>query len=114
VTVAVCYQCGALKHGAFCPCGKCAAVPQSEDELALSLAMTDHYFDRPTLEQMGAAVRQGRPPHLDPKTRADLVATLRGSGLLEKLNKIQGTFREGGAEPAEGRQPPRRPWWRFW
>lgn len=30
----------------------------------LSLAMTDHYFDLATMKQMGAAVKEGKPPHL--------------------------------------------------
>ena len=90
MTVAVCYKCGAIKHGAFCPCSRCAAVPQSEDDLALSVVMTDHYFDRRTLQRMGTSVREGRPSHLDPDTRKQLVVALRGSGLLKK---IQRTFR---------------------
>ena len=44
MTTAVCFRCGELKFGAFCPC-QCGAMPQTEDELAISLAMTDHYFD---------------------------------------------------------------------
>jgi hypothetical protein len=85
MTMAVCFKCGAIKFGAFCPCPECQALPKSEDDLALSLAMTDHYFDMPTLEQMGAAVRDGNPPHLDPETRANLVNSFRGTGLLEQL-----------------------------
>jgi hypothetical protein len=42
MTTAVCFRCGKLKFGAFCPC-ECGAMPQTEDELAISLAMTDHY-----------------------------------------------------------------------
>ena len=67
MTAAVCFKCGAIKFGAFCPCDECEAAPSSEDELALSLAMTDHYFDQATLDQMGAAVRDGHPPQLSPE-----------------------------------------------
>ena len=48
MTTAVCYKCGALKFGAFTPCGKCQSAPSTEDELALSMGMTDHYFDKET------------------------------------------------------------------
>jgi hypothetical protein len=88
MTIAVCFQCGALKFGAFCPCGECAAAPKTEDELALSLAMTDHYFEKHVLDQMGAAIRDGDPPHLSPETYQHLIASLRRAGLREMLEKI--------------------------
>jgi hypothetical protein len=53
MTVAVCFRCGERKVGAFGACGKCGVQPITDDDLVLSLAMTDHYFDRPTLAQMG-------------------------------------------------------------
>ena len=59
MTTAVCFKCGAIKFGAFVPCPECGGFPRNEDELALSLAMTDHYFDMPTLDQMGATIRDG-------------------------------------------------------
>jgi hypothetical protein len=88
VTIAVCFRCGNLKFGAFCPCPDCSALPQNEDELVLSLAMTDHYFDRPTLERMGAAVKEGKPPHLSSETRENMLADLRRSGLVEQLRRM--------------------------
>jgi hypothetical protein len=50
MTRAVCFKCGAIKFGAFCPCPECGDVPATEDDLALSLAMSDHYFDMATLD----------------------------------------------------------------
>ena len=88
MTMAVCFKCGVIKFGAFVPCPECSAFPRTEDDLALSLAMTDHYFDMPTLEQMGASVRDGEPPHLDPETHANLVQQMRGSDILEKLQAM--------------------------
>jgi hypothetical protein len=38
--------------------------------------MTDHYFDMATLKQMGVAVAEGKPLHLDEKTRQDLLKQL--------------------------------------
>jgi hypothetical protein len=105
MTMAVCFKCGVIKFGAFVPCPECSAAPRTEDELALALAMTDHYFDRPTLEQMGAAVRDGHPPQLDPQTHAQLVETIRASGMIAKL---------AGITPAQERPPPKKPWWKFW
>jgi len=58
MTIAVCLGCGEFKFGAFNSCGKCGAKPRDVDELALSLAMSDHYFDEPTLEQISKTFEQ--------------------------------------------------------
>ena len=77
MTAAICIKCGEFKLGAWTACPKCRALPRTEDERALALAMTDHYFDHATLEQMAQSVREGRPPHLDPETRKRIVRELR-------------------------------------
>src|SRR5262245_20199842 len=79
MTMAVCFKCGVIKFGAFVPCPECSATPRTENDFVLSLLMTDHYFDMPTLEKMGAEVRNGNPPQIDPQTRAQLIAVLRAS-----------------------------------
>ena len=110
MTTAVCFKCGVIKFGAFVPCPECSACPQTEDDLALSLAMTDHYFDRPTLEQMGAAIRDGKPPHLEPDTHARLIQQIRSSGMLAHLQQMS-----AGQDPPEPeRPPPKNRWWKFW
>jgi len=42
MTMAICFACGAIKFGALCPCDKCKATPKSEDEIAVSLLLSDH------------------------------------------------------------------------
>lgn len=114
MTMAVCFKCGVIKFGAFVPCPECSAFPQTEDELALALAMTDHYFDMPTLEQMGAAVRDGTPPHLDPETHDRLLHDIRSSGMLEKFQQMLEN-KSAQLSAAEAARPaPKKPWWRFW
>jgi hypothetical protein len=76
MTQAVCFYCGAIKFGAFVACEQCNRIPKTDDELVLSLAMTDHYFERKTLEQMGANIKIGKSPHLDETTRARLLQSL--------------------------------------
>jgi hypothetical protein len=113
MTTAVCFKCGFIKHGAVVPCPKCSGFPQTEDELALSLAMTDHYFDRPTLKKVAASVREGKPPHFDPATHAQLIGQIRRSGMLAQ---VQGMFGRGATaeSPLAERRPFKKPWWRFW
>lgn len=112
--MAVCFKCGATKSVAFVPCPECAAFPQTEDDLALSLAMSDDCSDSVTLEQMRAAVREGKPLHLDPEGHAQLIENIRSSGLLAKF---QGMFGGVGASQdslQQDRPAPKKPWWRFW
>src|SRR5260370_11299722 len=91
MTMAVCFHCGATKFGAFVPCPDCSAMPQDEEQLALSLAMTDHYFDVPSLQNMAADLRSGKPVHLAPETRTQLIDQIRAEGLLQKLGMLKQT-----------------------
>ena len=86
MTDAVCFKCGALKFGSFTQCPECAAVPRSEDELVISLAMTSHFLDRDALRNIGVSIRQrGEVPSLDNKTREVLLESVRKmSDLLPK------------------------------
>lgn len=114
MTMAVCHNCGEIKFGAFVPCPKCHDFPQTEDELILSLAMTDHYFDMRTLRQMGSAVRNGTPPNLDPETRARLSHDLRSSGILAKMQGMISEMRDQQDFDSDDDPPPKKTWWRFW
>lgn len=66
MTVAVCHKCGDFKWGAFNPCEKCGAQPRSDAEVALCLAMSDHYYDEATLKGFSAEIQAGRPASVDP------------------------------------------------
>lgn len=72
MTLAVCFKCGQMKWGAFNHCGQCQARPRTDDELALSLAFTDHYFDRDTLQQIGSGIMSGSTPQLPDAWKAKL------------------------------------------
>ena len=69
---AVCFKCGEIKWGAFNHCDKCGARPRSDDELMLSLAFTDHYFDLEKLQRIGRIIKMGNPPQLDEATKSKL------------------------------------------
>jgi len=69
-----------MKFGAFNSCPKCKATPSSEDDLAISLGLSDHYFDEPIMAQIGADVAAGKPTQLDPETRSNLIKMLRIAG----------------------------------
>ena len=62
MTLAVCFKCGSQKVGAFCPCPDCGQEPKTEDELAVSMVMTDHYFDQASLDRMSELTRRNGKP----------------------------------------------------
>jgi hypothetical protein len=69
MTMAICFACGAMKFGALCPCQKCAAAPKSEDELAVSLLLSDHHMSAPNLEHLSEMMLCGQVcPVPDEKT----------------------------------------------
>jgi hypothetical protein len=103
MTQAVCFSCGVMKFGAFVACPICGVKPTTDEDLILSFAMTDHYFDIATMHQMGQAIRDGRPPHLDESTRANLLEE------LSNLRKMPVGRLIGGGHGQEKKSR----WWPF-
>ena len=60
MTTAVCFKCGEIKFGAFIVCTGCKSEPITEDELVLSLVMTDHYFGINALRNMSYDIKSGK------------------------------------------------------
>jgi hypothetical protein len=60
MTIAICFACGAIKFGALCPCETCKATPKSEDEIAVSLLLSDHHMPIPDLEALSEAMVSGK------------------------------------------------------
>jgi hypothetical protein len=71
MTVAVCVHCGSLKHGAFTHCTICQRRPETELDVAYSLALTDHYFSTETLNEISSAMRGGQPRPSLPRHHED-------------------------------------------
>jgi hypothetical protein len=68
MTAAVCVKCGFIKHGAFNGCQICGSRPETEIDLAYSLALTDHYFSLDVLRQISTDMKRGAPcPSLPPE-----------------------------------------------
>lgn len=76
LTEAVCFNCGEFKLGALKTCSLCKRGPETDDQLMMSLALTDHYFDLPTLKVMGKDIKNGKALQLDEKTRENLLSAL--------------------------------------
>ena len=76
MTEAVCFNCGEMKFGAFVDCPTCGVKPETDDDLAVSLALTDHYLDMATLEQLGLSIKSGKPPCLDDDIKEEFLRNI--------------------------------------
>ena len=92
MTIAICFACGEYKVGAFTPCPACGTEPQTDEDLAHSLALTDHYLTPEGLAQVQQQALAGQPINIDPDFYEQLLQGLRDE-------------REAKAN---------RPWWKFW
>lgn len=79
------------------PCSRCGEKPEREDELALSIALTDHYSDRETLERLGSQIAAGKRPSVDP----NLLAEYRGFMSSPEAQRMMAMM--GGKPTQEGR-----------
>jgi hypothetical protein len=90
-------------------------VPESEDDYAVSLAITEHYFPKEELVKIASQVSGGETLHIDPEVKWRFIQMLKAEGVgrpdssrnasvsLDALNLIP----TGPAEPD-------RHWWKFW
>lgn len=76
MTIAVCFNCGEIKWGAFNACQKCHARPTTDDELTTSLLFTDHYYDQETLAKVSEEIRNGVKFNIDDATRSTLTPAI--------------------------------------
>ena len=56
MTMALCFNCGEMKFGAFFPCEECQT--NSSGKIHLGLTFSDHIFSISTLEQFGAVIKE--------------------------------------------------------
>jgi len=88
MTHAVCFKCGETKWGAFNDCEQCHAIPKTDDELMLSLAFTDHYFERDKLQQIGREIKAGRTPQLADAWKEQLAPAIQEAKRILGLSNV--------------------------
>ena len=99
MTMAICINCGGEKFGAFGACDGCGFRPTSEEEMAKALMMTDHYFSKEKLAEIGADIKKGTAVTFNPENVAQCIQALRNGRTRRML----------GLEP----QTKKKPWWKF-
>jgi len=82
MTTAVCFRCGAFKHGALNECETCGTPPISTVEQAISLSLTDHHYSAEELKRLGGKIVSGK---LERSVDTGLV-----TGYLESLRSDHG------------------------
>ncbi|MEM1099609.1 MAG: hypothetical protein AAGH92_12570 [Planctomycetota bacterium] len=65
MTVAICIRCGTQKFGALIPCRDCGFTPESPEDQAKSLALSDHNLPLDQLNAISQRIRVGEPPTFD-------------------------------------------------
>lgn len=66
MTVALCANCGSLKHGAWCPCPECKEDPFDAE---IGILLSDNHLTEEELKRLGVAVALIHNTHLDEETR---------------------------------------------
>ena len=85
MTLAVCFKCGEFKFGSYTECESCGQKPKTEEELAASMAMTDHFFKPEALGQMAKRLKAGEPVTLGNLDFDAIVKEIRESGTIRFL-----------------------------
>lgn len=84
MTKALCWQCGEIKFGAFNPCPACNAEPGNEDEIMVSLLLTDHHLSDDELVCFQARIRGGARIEIDEETRNALLP------VIDEVSRVSG------------------------
>ncbi|MBZ0136154.1 MAG: hypothetical protein K8I27_07265 [Planctomycetes bacterium] len=74
MTMAVCIKCGEEKFGAWTPCSKCDFMPETDEEMAKSVILTDHHMPPESLKQVSALIKTGGEFEYPPDFLADWMA----------------------------------------
>ena len=59
MAIAICFKCGTAKRGALVACSSCLTVPRTQNDLALSLALSDHLSSKEQLAEYTQELRSG-------------------------------------------------------
>ncbi len=69
---AICWKCGEKKTGEFLSCPRCSAIPTREEELMISLLLTDHNLGQDRILDYQQAIRDGANIVLDEQAKNQL------------------------------------------
>ena len=76
MTLAICIRCGHEKLGALTPCPSCNFLPESSEDRAKSITLSDHNCDAEALRQISDRIRSGEPFQFDNDAIAQMAVEL--------------------------------------
>ncbi len=135
MTLALCFNCGAIKVGALNPCQKCMVGSTSNPDL--DIAFSDHRLSKSTLEDFGSVIRQIKEVCSDDQTRfwtfisyvsenypailtcdvkPEMATQVRQvlTGVQLPQIAIQEVGKAHDRTPSTGRNEGEKKWWQFW
>lgn len=87
MTQAVCFHCGETKWGAFNGCENCGSKPKSDDDLMLSMMLTDHNLSADELARFGLSIKAGWPPVIPETERVKLRPAIEQAKVMMGIRK---------------------------
>jgi len=76
MTKAICIDCGAEKRGAFVTCPSCGYLPDSKENQAKSMLLSDHYLSQVELSAVSNRIESGQTIEYDEEELQQLTVTL--------------------------------------
>ena len=93
MTLALCFACGAEKHGAFNQCRECGHIPPNAEERAKSMLLSDHHLNRTSLTDVSATLRSGQKVNFPEESLRDIASSMPSDQEME--DQFQRWKREG-------------------
>lgn len=89
MTIAICFNCGEFKFSAWAECDKCGMKPRSDDDIVVSLVMTDHYYDESSLKHLGGQINKGFKITLEDDMKKELLEDIHSPAMADLLKKLK-------------------------
>lgn len=74
---ALCFHCGKMKIEPMGSCPHCGKSPNSDEDLVLSVVLSDYFYSKETLEKMGDFIKLKCIPTINPELFDDLIGPMR-------------------------------------
>jgi hypothetical protein len=105
MNASICFACGAEKWGALNACGSCKAIPETESELALSLALSNNLSSKNQLLHFGHEIRNHKKRSVPEELLAQAHEALTDPQLIAMLGDRQQPAQPPPAERITSSEP---------
>ncbi len=69
-----------MKVGAWTPCPRCGYTPETPEDQAKHLMVSDHYLNQADLENVSTRVEKGLPLNFQPQQVEQMAASIQATG----------------------------------